>query len=163
MRRISAIVGLLVVGASMMAYSQESSSIEGAWRITETISTGENASSNKTPQPGLFLFTKKHYSVVSVGGTAPRPDLGAPADPAKLTDAEKLARYEVWDAFSANAGTYSVSGNTVTLSAMVAKNPAVMARPGTPREFKIEGNTMTLTQKSADGKRETRTVLTRAE
>ena len=111
----------------------------------------------------MFLFTKKHYSVVSVGGTAPRTDPGAPVDPAKLTDAEKLARYEVWDVFSANAGTYQVSGNTVTLNAIVAKNLAVMARPGTPRDFKMEGNTMTLIQKSADGKRETRTILTRAE
>jgi hypothetical protein len=127
--------------------------------------TGANATTNKSPQPGLYIFTKQHYSIVSVGGTAPRKDFGAAKDPDKLTDAEKMARYEAWDAFTANAGTYKVSATTLTTQPLVAKNPSVMAGPGATREFKLEGKTLTLIQKSAAGQpaSETRTILTRVE
>ena len=161
--RMIAIAGLLVFAGPMVGHSQQAPSLQGAWRVTEVISTGPNAS--KSPQPGLYLFTKRHYSIVSVGGTAPRKDPGAPADPTKLTDAEKLARYEVWDTLTANAGTYTVSGSTLTTQPLVAKNPSVMAGPAATREFKIDGNTLTLIQKSAAGQPagETKTILTRAE
>ena len=163
--RIIAIAGLFVFAGSMIGYSQQPPSLQGAWRVTEVVTTGANASDNKSPQPGLYLFTKQHYSVVSVGGTAARKDPGAPADPANLTDAEKLARYEVWSPFTANAGTYKVTGSTLTTQPLVAKNPSVMAGPPATREFKIAGNTLTLIQKSAAGQPagETRTVLTRVE
>ena len=160
--RISAIVGLFVVGASMMAYAQGGPSLQGAWRVTEVVATGPNAEANKNPQPGLYVFTKQHYSIVSVGGTEPRKNLETAGDPAKLTDAEKMARYEAWAPFTANAGTYEVSGGTLTTRPIVAKNPSVMGQPST-REFKIAGKTLTLIQKSADGQRTTTTTLTRVE
>ena len=128
--RISALVGLLVVGASMMVHSQGGPSLQGVWRVTEVVVTGANATTNKSPQPGLYIFTKQHYSIVSVGGTAPRKDFGAAKDPAQLTDAEKMARYEAWDSFTANSGTYKVSATTLTTQPMVAKNPSVMGGPG---------------------------------
>lgn len=162
--RLGVLVVVLAVGASMIGRSQ-GPSLEGAWRVTEVVVTGANASTNKTPQPGLYLFTKKHYSVVSVRGVAPRKDIPAAKDAANLTDAEKMARYEAWDPFTANAGTYEVKGNTLTTRAIVAKNPSVMGGEGQTREFKIDGKTLTLIQKSAAGQpaSETRTVLTRVE
>ena len=63
--RIGVLVVLLVAGASVIGRSQ-GPSLEGAWRVTEVVVTGANASTNKTPQPGLYIFTKKHYSVVTV-------------------------------------------------------------------------------------------------
>jgi lipocalin-like protein len=162
--RISAIVVLLVVGASIVARSQ-TPSLEGAWRVTEVVVTGDGASTNKTPQPGLYLFTKKHYSLITVNSTSPRKEFGAPKDPAKLTDAEKMARYEAWNDFSANSGTYEVKGNHLTTRPIVAKNPSVMTGPGQTREFKIDGKMLTLIQTSAAGQpaSETRTTLTRVE
>lgn len=162
-RGMSAVVVLLVVGASIMTESQ-SPSLEGAWRVTEVVVTGAESSTNKTPQPGLYLFTKKHYSILSVGGTSPRKSFAAAKDPAKLTDAEKMARYEAWDAFTANSGTYEVKGNLLTTQPIVAKNPSVMGQAQT-REFKIDGKMLTLIQKSPGGQpaRETRTTLTRVE
>jgi hypothetical protein len=156
---------LLVVGFSALARTQAAPSLQGAWRVSEIVVTGANASTNSNPQPGLWLFTKQHYSIITVSGTAPRKDFGAPRDTAKLTDAEKIARYEVWDVLTANAGTYQVSGNTFTTRPMVAKNPAAMAGPGATREFKIEGNTLTVVQKSGTGQpaSEIRTRLTRVE
>ena len=159
------IVALLMAGAAAFARAQATPSLQGVWRVTEIVVTGANAATNKSPQPSLYIFTKQHYSIMTVNGTAPRKDFGTPKDPAKLTDAEKAARYEAWDAFTANSGTYQVSGGTVTTRPLVAKNPGVMAGPPATREFRIQANTLTLVQKSAAGQPvgETRTTLTRLE
>jgi hypothetical protein len=47
----------------------------------------------------------------------------------------------------ANAGTYDVSGDLITIHPLVAKSPAVM-KPGANEvyRFRIEGRTLTLTQ-----------------
>ena len=129
--KIGVIVATLFVGASVLTRAQTAApSLQGVWRVTEVVVTGANAATNKTPQPGLYVFTKQHYSIVTVNGTAPRNDFGTPNDPSKLTDAEKLARYEAWAPFAANSGTYQVSGSTLTTRPLVAKNPAVMRRQG---------------------------------
>ena len=155
---------LLVMVVASVAATQPGPSIQGAWRVTEVAVTGANASSNKSPQPGIYIFTKGHYSIITVGGAAPRKNPAAAANPAQLTDAEKIARFEVWNPFAANSGTYQVTGNTLTTKAVVAKNPGVMDTTQT-REFKIEGNTLILIQKSAAGQpvSQTTTRLTRIE
>jgi hypothetical protein len=51
-----------------------------------------------------------------------------------------------WGPFVANAGTYEVSGATVTLHAIVAKNPRAQRDKNFTRlTFKIDGNTLWLT------------------
>jgi hypothetical protein len=55
-----------------------------------------------------------------------------------------------WGPFAADAGTYQVSGTEVTLRPIVAKNPAAMAQDGrffVTYTYRIEGNTLSLTQK----------------
>lgn len=164
--KISVIVAILVVVGWALT-SAQAPSLQGVWRVSEIVVTGAGASTNSTPQPGLYVFTKSHYSTVVVNGTAARKDVSPAKDPNKLTDAEKLARYEMWSPFTANSGTYEVKGNTLTTKPLVAKNPGVMAPQGTgqTREFKIDGKTLTLIQKSAAGQpaSETRTKLTRVE
>jgi|RhiMethySRZTD1v2_1073278.scaffolds.fasta_scaffold463740_2 lipocalin-like protein len=160
--RISALAGILVVSASILAHSQATPSVQGAWRVTAV--TGANGT-NKSPQPGLLLFTKQHYSLLSVGGTSPRKEFGPPKDPANLTDAERAARYEAWDVLTANSGTYEVKGTTLTLHPIVAKNPSVMTGGPLTREFKISGKTLIMTQKPTAGQPggETTTTFTRVE
>jgi hypothetical protein len=165
MRLKIALVGLfLLAGVVEMVVAQSTPSLQGVWRITEVTYTGDDAGTNKSPQPGLYIFTKQHYSGVWINTPSARKDFGNAANPAKLTDAEKIARYDVWNAFSANSGTYQVSGTTLTVRPIVAKNPSVMG-PALSREFKIEGNTLTLVQKSAAGQpvSQTTTRLTRIE
>ena len=163
--KISVIAVMLLAGAWALT-SAQAPSLQGAWRVSEIVSTGANASTNSSPQPGLYIFTKAHYSVTTVNGTTARKDVTPAKDPAKLTDAEKLARYEMWNPFTANSGTYEVKGNTLTTKVMIAKNAGFMAAP-TPlvREFKIDGKTLTLVQKSAAGQpvSQTTTKLTRVE
>ena len=98
--------------------------LEGAWRVTEVVSGGQALAS---PQPGLLLFTGRHYSYTFVTSEEPRPDL-----PPGAVTAEALAT--VWNPFTANAGTFEVSGNTMTRRPIVAKSPAAMA-PGAFNEY----------------------------
>jgi hypothetical protein len=101
---------------------------------------------------------------MTVNSTAPRKSFGNAANAEKLTDAEKMARYDAWVDFTANTGTYQVAGNVLTTKPIVAKNPGVMGTTQT-REFKIEGSTLTLITKSAAGQpaSQTTTRLTRIE
>lgn len=161
---VTGLAGLSLLALSTTVAHTQAPAIQGAWRVAEVVVTGANASSNTTPQPSLYVFTKQHYSITTINGSAPRKDVAAAKDPAKLTDAEKIARFEMWNPFTANAGTYSVKGSTLTTTPIVAKNQGVIGRAAT-REFQLSGNTLTLIQKSAAGQPagETRTRLTRVE
>jgi len=138
-------------------------SIEGVWRITEIVTTGANAATNASPQPSLVIFTRGHYSYVNVNGTESRPTYAPAKDPAKLTDAEKIARFEQWNRFAANSGTYEINGTTLSRRPIVAKNVTVMTTaPPFVAEFTLDGNTLVLITKPAgQPASETRTTLTR--
>jgi hypothetical protein len=98
--------------------------IEGVWKpAVVVIDSGANRGRHTTDvQPGLMIFTQRHYSMLFVNGFAPRPQLSDSA-----TDAE-LGR--VFGPFTANSGTYQRTDSTITFTPSVAKVPAVMA--GTP-------------------------------
>ena len=61
------------------------------------------------------MFTEHHYSWIGTRGSGSRERLSD-----EPSDAERLA---AWQPFFANAGTYEVTGSTVTFRAIVAKNP----------------------------------------
>src|SRR5207248_1500342 len=64
----------------------------------------------------------------------------------RTATAEQLR--EVWSPFVAEAGTYEITDNLLTLRPTVSKNPAAMA-PGVSMvySYKLEGNALTLTAK----------------
>lgn len=158
-----AVLLTLCVLFPVVAFSQ-TSPIDGVWKIAEVVTTGANAATNATPQASLIIFTRGHYSWVNVTGTAPRTQTPPPKDPARLTDAEKIARHDEWAPLTAQAGTFEVKGTTVTRHALVAKNMAAMSpRNSDSREYKIEGDTLWLISRSAAGQpsSETRTKFTR--
>ena len=141
-------------------------SIQGVWKITELVRTGANAANVSAPQPSLYIFPTRHYSIMSVNGTQTRSMVADLKNPDKPTDAEKLARYEMWNPVTANSGTYEITGTTLTRRPLVAKSVAVMTTaPPAVGEFTIQGNTLVLTSKSAAGQpaSETRLTLTRVE
>ena len=94
-------------------------------------------------EPNLYIFTAKHYSIVRVTDSS-RP---AFKQLRQATDAEKVA---AWTPFTANAGTYVVSGSTVTIHRLIDKTPNVMGGAIT-FDFKVEGDTLSLIQRSVDG------------
>lgn len=152
--RLSAVGALLTltlwVGMSIAVRSQPAakSSIQGVWRIVERTSTAatnyRTAGTNKQPQPGVYIFTGKHFSQTVVQSDKPRADL---PDAAKAT-ADQLRA--AWDPFVGTAGTYEVSGaNGITLRAIVTKDPAgTRQAAATTWSYKVDGNTLTMTQKT---------------
>jgi hypothetical protein len=158
-KSLAALVGLLfvsmvfvnlVAAGDSAVQEQKKTQLEGVWKVAEVVppasSANEKPTSITSPQPGLLIFTKGYYSGMSVTATQPRTAAAAPKDPSNLSDAEKIARYEVWAPFIANAGTYEIKGSTLTLHPMVAKSPDVMASGSTITwELKPEGaNTLWL-------------------
>ena len=130
----------LVAGASSPLLGQR---IEGAWKPVEVVvDSGPDRGRHTTDvQPGLLIFTKRHYSMTFVQGFKSRP---LPTD---STTNEQLGLLFV--PFTANAGTYRRSGSTVTLSPTVAKNPAVMAGKPISVVVRVKGDTMWATPAGA--------------
>jgi hypothetical protein len=105
------------------------SPLVGAWQLDP----------GNSGQAALYLFTPTHYSMV-LAGTG-RPDI---ADMSKATADELRA---IWGPLLANAGTYEVSGDSITIHPAVAKIPIVMkAGSNEVYRFRIEGRMLTLRQ-----------------
>jgi hypothetical protein len=138
------LVGVLGGMAPMVGMAQSGKSpIVGVWHVAERTTTGPTAGTNANPQPSLFLFTARHYSILTVNSDTPRPDLPQQG----ATDKQ---RADAWGPFTANAGTYAIKGNELTNTVLVAKNPNVMKSGGVQVfTFKMDGkNTLSLTQKA---------------
>lgn len=143
MRSAALAVGVAVLLApSGLAGQSAPRGLEGAWRVTEVVTGTQTLAS---PQPGLLLFTGRHYSYTFVTSEEPRPDL-----PPGAVTAEVLAT--AWNPFTANAGTFEVSGSTMTRRPLVAKSPAAMA-PGAFNEytFRLSADTLWTTPTRTEG------------
>lgn len=138
-----AAVVLVVTSGQRIAGQSRSGSIQGVWQTVELKITGPTPRTITIPQPGpLFtIFTAKHYSRTEIQSEAPRPLL---PDVAKATADELRA---VWGPVVAEAGTYEMSGDMLTMHPLASKSPAAMA-PGAVIVYscKLDGNTLTITQ-----------------
>jgi hypothetical protein len=136
------VVALVVVFAvAATVYSQSSATttpLMGAWRVTEI--SDASGKPNTNPQPGLYIFTKGHYSFVRINGTMPLPDY--PSND-KATDAQKVT---VFNQLYMNTGTYTVTGNTLATKAMVAKSKFAIGGNGNQYNFTLTGSNLVLTQ-----------------
>lgn len=115
-------------------------SLQGVWRPVE-VRMGAADSAGTASQPGLYIFTGRHYSIIRVTSAAPRPDV--PADLNQATAAQLIAS---WNPFTANSGTYQVSGSELMTNPVVSKDPPSMT-PGAfvAYDFALKGDTLTLT------------------
>ena len=139
-RALLAVLALVAVAVTVSGQSSPSgTSLVGAWRVTEVADA--NAAPITNPQPGLYIFTRQHYSFTRIQGTRPLP--AYPSND-KATDADKVA---VFNALYLNAGTYSVTGNTLATKATVAKSAFAIGSAGNQYEFNVTGNNLVLTQK----------------
>ena len=142
MRRLIGITLLALFAFTVFVYSQSPAArnpLMGAWKVTETADT--NGAPVTSPQPGLYVFTGKHYSFARINGTKPLPNY--PSND-KATDAEKVT---VFNSLYLNTGTYTVTGNVLATKAMVAKSAFAIGGAGNQYEFTVNGNALVLTQK----------------
>jgi Lipocalin-like domain len=130
----------LLLTSGISPAQQKSTSLTGAWRVTKVQMTGANARTVTNPQPGLYLFTGKYFSLMMVMGDHPRPIHPTLPEVPKATPQEILA---VYGPYVANTGTYEVNGETLIMHPMVSKNPELMGGSVT-YSFEIRGNTLTL-------------------
>ncbi len=140
MKLVITLLALFAVAVTLSGQSPATGSpLVGAWRVSEVADA--NAPPIANPQPGLYVFTKQHYSFARIQGTR-----SLPAYPSndKATDADKVA---VFNALYLNTGTYTVTGNTLATKAMVAKSAFAIGGAGNQYEFTVTGNTLVLTQK----------------
>jgi hypothetical protein len=168
MRRVMHVVALLAsipLALSAQARPASQAAILGAWKIAEVVVTGgPNPRTISNPQPSLYLYTRRHYSQLVITSEGPRPAFAQQQDNTKLTDAEKIARFEQWNLITANSGTYDIKNDTLTFHPLVAKTDSVMRSSySTKRAVRIEPNTLWFTTKSPSTGAETKTRLTRVD
>ena len=122
-----ATVGPILLATAFSSAFAADSPLVGAWELDP----------GQAGQAALYLFTPTRYSMV----LAATPDI---ADMSKATADELRA---IWGPLLANAGTYEVSGDLITIHPLVAKIPVVM-KPGANEvyRFRIEGKTLSLRQ-----------------
>src|SRR5215510_7806324 len=170
MTRMMIVTALAVASAAAVATGQASRSqqrevetaIRGVWRnieraIPDATVPGDRVDpfahvpvgTQTNVQPGLLIITAKHYSRTTDTAVQPRPTTGY-AVAGTPTIGELQAR---WGPFAANAGTYELSGDTMTLRAVVSKEP----RDQTGNRFarlrvRLDGNVLSLTPfETSDG------------
>lgn len=135
---------LCALAATVVSAQIKQTPLTGTWQITGVKGGGPNGKTNNNPQPGFYMFTGTHFSVMMVGSDAPRPDdiPPGPVDESKVTFRQLAA---AWASFAAYGGTYSLSGDTLTVQAHISKSP----RPMTRKEmivfsYKLDGDKLTL-------------------
>jgi hypothetical protein len=124
-----ATVGPILLATAFSTAFAADSLLVGAWQLD----------ARQSGQTALYLFTPTRYSMVLAA--TDRPDI---ADMSKATTDELRA---IWGPLLANAGTYEVSGDLITIHPLVAKVPVVMKSGATEvYRFRIEGKMLTLRQ-----------------
>jgi hypothetical protein len=141
------LLGTLLAGGA--AAPRARGPLEGVWQTVEVTMTGPGARTIviREPRPNLLIVAASHYSRVEVHAEQPRPML---PDPAKATADELRA---VWGPFVAEAGTYEVTGNVITMRPIAARNPAAMV-PGafSTYLYRLDGDALWVTQqRNQDG------------
>jgi len=144
MRTAVTLLSVMAMMGGIVGAQSNSTPLTGAWRIVEVTTTGPNAATNSHPQPGLHLFTGKYYSIVVDRSESPRPEVNV----STASEAELVA---MWRPFTAQAGTYEISGTTFTIHHIVAKNAGNVGPENFDTfSFKLEGTTLWITSVSSN-------------
>jgi len=137
------IITSLVTGFALMlglSATHADERLEGAWIVASWESL--NGQEIDEAQPGMYIFTSKNYAIMYVNTDDERPGYDAEAG---RTDDETLAAYE---SLTANAGGYSVEGDTFKTYAYISKDTNYMAGfpgNGVEHEFERDGDVLIIT------------------
>ena len=90
-----------------------------SWEVVErSFERGDSSWVNRSPEPGLYLFNERHYSIQEIRESGPRANFDE-----STTDMERLAAFDV---FHAHGGSYEVVGDRLVVTITVAKGPNTM-------------------------------------
>lgn len=139
----SALSLVLQTGCSRGSDIGAPAGLAGAWRIVETTTrTPDSSWVDDSPQPGLYIFTGRHFSIMLIPQDSPRAHLREDASPE-----ERLAAYEN---FIADAGSYEASDSSLTMRNFIAKWPNAMnGGAGGPYRYQLSVDSLTLSFKGA--------------
>jgi hypothetical protein len=154
------LASVMLVGVMLAAQAPAVVSVRGVWKLTEVaVRKGGEPWREAAVGTSLYIFTDKHYSYTFTTSAERQRFAGDPNSP---TDAEKVRAY---DSFVAAAGTYVLSGTTLTLTAALHKNPNEMTGEPLTYTVAVDGDRLTMTIVNAPFApgRERRLVLTRVE
>ena len=153
-------IAIAVAGLCLVTTVQAQGSLKGVWEIRErNEAVGDESTTISDPQPSLFLFTDRYYAIMFIPGTEPRPDLMVVQQQIRQASGEDVVA--AFNTFVASAGTYEVSGSTLTRNIIVARIPGAMGLTA-DWEYEVEGDTLKITATNAAGIT-TLTTLTRLE
>jgi hypothetical protein len=137
------VLAAAMLSATGVTTESNRESLQGVWQTVEVTTTGPAARTRTIPEPraNLTIFTANYYSRVDVQTEGLRPI------PANLSTASADELRAVWGPFVAEAGTYDISGNQLTIRPIASKNPAAMG-PGVfaTYSYRLDGNTLWVTQ-----------------
>ncbi len=143
-RRLALVVFVLaaIFGAVSWTSAQSAASaLEGAWAV-QNVSFPKPVNPPLNKPVGLIIFSGRHYAVS--GTDASRAGFPQGVTPENATADQIRA---TWGPVVTEAGTFTVTGNTIKFTRIVAKGPAAMA-PGNfiEQTFTINGDNLVLTQ-----------------
>lgn len=114
-----AAMGLMLAVMLGWNHPPPATDLTGAWEVVErSYERGDSSWVNRSPEPGLYVFTDRYYSVQEIRESGPR----APFTDT-TTDMERLAAFDV---FHAHGGTYEVVGDRLRVTITIAKGPNTM-------------------------------------
>jgi hypothetical protein len=155
-------MALVVAFAQPPASAQQTPTIQyfqGVWRITKVV-TPEGVA-DTSPQPGLSLFSGNYFSIARVTSSEARTPAPPPRNPERLTDAEKIARYEEWAPYGAAAGTFEITGDTLVTHNIVAKAVRGMGLTEQATVQLVDADTFVATAKPGEPNAGRQTTYTR--
>jgi hypothetical protein len=155
MRPILVVVAIVALSIGLL-HAQSKSSIQGVWRPVEVTITNPNPNpaglgkgTHTNVQPALVIFTGKHYSQILDTAGKPRPTM--PFKVPLKPNADEMQSQ--WGPFAASAGTYELSGTTLTTRQIVSKNPSVQGKGFVRYTIKFDGqNLWTTSTDNSQGK-----------
>ncbi|MGW8282372.1 MAG: hypothetical protein ACWGON_03635 [Gemmatimonadota bacterium] len=142
MRKLVVPSAVIVLAAIVLAFRPaapppEVSAIDGAWKAVHVAFASSDTSwASDNTNPNITIFSNGYWSNTRINGAGPRADL--PEDP---TDEQRL---EAWRRFRGSAGTYTISGSTLSGTTLVAMNPNAMSGDNSwSNEFSIKDGKLT--------------------
>ena len=117
--------------------------IEGVWTHVETEQIGgPDEGANANPQPSLVFITQNYYCSNFVSAAEPRPAFNT-----QTPSTEQMA--QAYQGFISAAGPYELRGSTIILQPSVSIEPDLMYGSSLEFEYKLDGDTLTLTMDPA--------------